>query len=100
MVLDELMKGMSVGREEEDKDSVLRFVNSVNIILLDTHLKILGSGESLQVQWLRDCVFNAGDLGSIPDQGTRSHMPQLRVCVPQLRIPQVVPKIENPACSN
>ena len=27
MVLDELMKGMSVGREEEDKDSVLRFVN-------------------------------------------------------------------------
>lgn len=27
MVLDEIMKGMSVGREEEDKDSVLRFVN-------------------------------------------------------------------------
>ena len=26
-VLDEIMKGMSVGREEEDKDSVLRFVN-------------------------------------------------------------------------
>ena len=26
-VLDEIMKGMSVGRKEEDKDSVLRFVN-------------------------------------------------------------------------
>ena len=27
MVLDEITKGMSVGREEEDKDPVLRFVN-------------------------------------------------------------------------
>ena len=78
----------------------LLFVISVNIILLDTHLKILGSGESLLVQCLKVCVFNAGDLASIPDQGTRSHMPQLRVCAPQLRIPQVVPKIENPECCN
>ena len=28
---------------------------------------------------------NAGGLGSIPGQGTRSHVPQLTVCMPQLR---------------
>ena len=31
------------------------------------------------VQWLRLCAPNAGGLGSIPGQGTRSHMLQLRV---------------------
>ncbi|TEA37700.1 hypothetical protein DBR06_SOUSAS9210016, partial [Sousa chinensis] len=30
---------------------------------------------SLVVQWLRLCAPNAGDPGSIPGQGTRSHMP-------------------------
>ena len=30
------------------------------------------------VQWLRRCIFNAGDPGSILGQGTRSHMPQGR----------------------
>ena len=30
------------------------------------------------VQWLRFCAPNAGDPGSIPDQGTRSSMPQIR----------------------
>ena len=30
---------------------------------------------------------NAGGLGSAPGQGTRSHMPQLRVYKPQLKIP-------------
>ena len=29
-------------------------------------------------QWLRHHAPNAGGLGSIPGQGTRSHMPQLR----------------------
>ena len=33
---------------------------------------------SLVVQWLRLCAPNAGDAGSIPGQGTRSHKPQLR----------------------
>ena len=28
-------------------------------------------------QWLRLCAPSAGDLSSIPGQGTRSHMPQL-----------------------
>ena len=31
-------------------------------------------GTSLVVQWLRLCTPNAGGLGSIPGQGTRSHM--------------------------
>ena len=36
-------------------------------------------GTSLLVQWLRLCAPNAGDLGSIPGQGTRSHMQQLKI---------------------
>ena len=31
------------------------------------------SGTSLAVQWLSLCTLNAGGLGSIPGQGTRSH---------------------------
>ena len=30
------------------------------------------------VQWLRFCAPNAGGTGLIPDQGTKSHMTQLR----------------------
>ena len=33
---------------------------------------------SLVAQWLRIHAANAGGLGSIPDQGTRSYVPQLR----------------------
>ena len=33
----------------------------------------------LVVQWLRLCTPNAGGLGLIPGQRTRSHMLQLRV---------------------
>ena len=39
-------------------------------------------GTSLVVQWLRLCAPNAGDPGSIPGWGTGSHMPQLRVHMP------------------
>ena len=35
---------------------------------------------------------NAGGLGSIPGQGTTSHMPQLRVRMPQLKIPRATTK--------
>ena len=35
-------------------------------------------GTSLVIQWLRLWAPNAGGLGSILGQGTRSHMPQLR----------------------
>ena len=36
-------------------------------------------GTSLVVQWLRLQAPNAGGLGLIPGQGTRSHMPQLKM---------------------
>ena len=39
----------------------------------------------LVAQWLRLCAPDAGGLGSIPGQGTRSHTQQLRVHMPQLR---------------
>ena len=37
--------------------------------------------DSLLVQWLRLRAPNAAGPGSIPGQGTRSHMSQLRVCM-------------------
>ena len=50
------------------------------------------SETSLVVQWLRLHTPNAGSPGSIPGQGTRSHIPQLRVCMLQLKIPHVATK--------
>ena len=41
------------------------------------------------VQWLRVRTPEAGSPGSIPGQGTRSHWPQLRVCLPQLKDPTI-----------
>ena len=41
---------------------------------------------SLVVWWLRLSASNSGDLGSVPGQGTRSHMPQLRVPRLQLKL--------------
>ena len=38
------------------------------------------------VQWLRLYTPNAQSPGSIPGQGTRSHKPQLRVGMSQLKI--------------
>ena len=40
-------------------------------------------GTSLVVQWVRIHTPNAGGQDSIPGWGTRSHMLQLRPCVPQ-----------------
>ena len=36
-------------------------------------------GTFLVIQWLRLCTPDARGLGSIPGQGTRSHMPQLKI---------------------
>ena len=53
----------------------------------------------LVVQWLRFHTPNAGGLGSISGQGI--HMPQLRVCMAQLKIPHAAVKnIEDSACHN
>ena len=46
---------------------------------LTSDFKIHILGISLVVQWLRLLAPNAGGPGSIPDQGTRSHMLQLKV---------------------
>ena len=50
-------------------------------LLGDKVTKIQKRGTSLVVQWLRLQAPNAGGPGSIPVQGTRSHMPQLRFSV-------------------
>ena len=42
-------------------------------------LKNSYTGNSLVVQWLRLCAPYTRGLGSIPGQGTSSHMPQLRL---------------------
>ena len=46
---------------------------------LNLFLKHVFPGTSLVVQWLRLHAPNAGALGSIPSQGPRSHMPQLKI---------------------
>ena len=47
--------------------------------------KRLWGGTSFVVQWLRLPAPNAGGPGSILGPETRSHMPQLRFCMQQLR---------------
>ena len=56
-------------------------------------LKVYKWGTSLVVQRLRLWAPNAGDLGSIPGQGTRSHMLQPK-------IPYSTTEIEDPVCLN
>ena len=46
--------------------------------------RVLGVRTSLVVLWLRLQVPNARGPGSIPSQGTRFHILQLRVCMLQL----------------
>ena len=48
-----------------------------NIKTIITKL-VIKMSDFLTVQWLRLRVPNAGDLGSIPGQGARFHMPQLK----------------------
>ena len=50
-------------------------------------------GTSLVVQRLRPQAPNAVDRGKIPGQETRSHKSQLRVCMPQLKIPGATTKV-------
>ena len=59
---------------------VARQLNGERIVFV-----ISGAGTFLVVQWLRLCAPNAAGLGSIPDQGTGSHMPQLSCNMMQLR---------------
>ena len=43
---------------------------------------------------------NAGGPSLIPGQRTRFHTPEVRVCVPQLKISHAAGKIEDPMCFN
>ena len=52
-------------------------------------------GISLVAQWLRLHAPNAGGQGSNPGQGTRSHMLQLRVHTPQLKIQHEATKTQH-----
>ena len=47
-------------------------------------------GLFLAIQWLRLQAPTAGNPGLIPSQATRSHMLQLRICIPQLKRSQVL----------
>ena len=49
-------------------------------------------GTSLTAQWLRLYPSKAGKLGSIPGQGARSHMPQLKDPATKIKDPGAVPK--------
>ena len=52
----------------------------------DDNVLKLHCGSFLVVQWLRVHVSNAEGPGLIPSLGTRSHMPQVRLFTPQLKI--------------
>ena len=54
------------------------------ILLRKQNLKAI-TKTSLVVQWLRLQAPSAEGPGSIPGQGTRAHMSQLRVRMPQLK---------------
>ena len=54
--------------------------------------RIFCMGTSLVVQWLRLCTPNAGGPGSVPGQGTRSHMPQLKILHAATKIPHATTK--------
>ena len=56
--------------------------------------------DSLVAQWLGRRTPNTGGPGSVPGQGTRSHMSQLRVCTPQLRVHMQQLKTQDPTCLN
>ena len=56
---------------------------------------IIRIGTSLVVQWLRFCASSGGGPGSIPGQGTRSHMLWLRVHMLKLKILHATAKTQH-----
>ena len=62
-------------------------------------IKKTDSGDFSGVQWPRLHAPHARGSGLIPDQGTRSHLLQLRVPKPQLKIPYAATKMEDPKCN-
>lgn len=74
-------------------------INSLNHSV-SGNLRNLLIGASLVVQWMRPCALNAKEPGSIPDEGIRSHMLQMRLNMLQLKIPHARRKIEDPMWCN
>lgn len=52
----------------------------------DDNVLKLHCGSFLMAQWLKVHASNAEGPGSIPSLGTRSHMPQVRLFMPHLKI--------------
>ena len=67
------------------QDLVLIF-QELRVSLMDMYISNdVITSTFLMVQWLRVSIPNTGGQGSIRGQGTRFHMLQLRVCMPQLQ---------------
>ena len=74
------------GEGNNNLRSFINIIKSLLCLLGTVFIKKKKNGAtSLVVQWLRLHTPNAESLGSIPGQGTRSHMLQLRVYTPQRR---------------
>ena len=61
------------------EDCCLFYTKDQRNWLAFSSIQILCQGTSLVVQWLSLCAPNAGGLASIPGQGTRSHITQLKI---------------------
>ena len=68
--------------EEELKSLWMKVKVESEKVGLKLDIQTTKIGTSLVVQWLRFCAPNAGDSGSVPGQGNRSHMSQLRPMQP------------------
>ena len=79
-LLNSLMPGLYPRTENLQSSQQIR-----GTICRSYSVKNCAGGTSLVVQWLRLCTPNSGGLGLIPDLGARSHMPQLRACMPHLK---------------
>ena len=63
-----------VPTHEEKKDKQEEITQMIKNIFQNSR-----KGTSLMVEWVRLWAPNAGDLGSIPGQGTRFRMQQLKI---------------------
>ena len=70
------------------------------VLSLKSYLKKLSLGDFPGSPVLGLWAPIAVGLGLIPDQGTRSCKPQLRIYMLQLKIPHAITKTENPTCRN
>ena len=87
-------------KSSESGQDNIKQIKMLNSRASQRELQNWPSGASLVIQWLRLHTPNAGGLDSIPFQGTRSHILQLRVHRLQLKILQDTRKTEDPEGHN